>query len=71
METLQVISGKGSVRLTQTQLEKGYPNLKKSQSHFFYDINYNTETFSIYVFVCLKMLLTTVILKNKTKTVFL
>ena len=29
-------------------------------SHFFYDINQNTEPLSINVFVCLKMLLTTV-----------
>ena len=31
------------------------------KSHFYYDIEYSTETLSIFILVCLKMLLTTVI----------
>ena len=58
-KTLQVISFKDDVYLAQAKLEKRYPHFKKS--HFFYDIKYSIEMLSIYVLVCLKMLLTTVI----------
>ena len=49
-ETLQVISFKNNVSflLARTELEKMYPHLKKS--HFFYNINHNTEPLSINVF---------------------
>ena len=47
------------VLLVQTKFEKRYLHFKKS--HLFYDINNNKEPLSINVFVCLKMLLATVI----------
>ena len=41
------------------EVREKVPSFQKS--HFFYDINRNTESLSINVFVCLKMLLATVI----------
>ena len=43
----------------QVNFVEAYPHLNKL--HFFYDIKYSTETISIYDFVCLKLLLATVI----------
>ena len=51
------------------ELELKYPLFKKS--HFLYNINYYTEMLSVYIFVCLKMLVTVVIYKDRLQKVLL
>ena len=58
-ETLQVISFKMTCTSCTDKIREKVPSFQKVA--FFYDITYNTEALSINVFVCLKMLLATVI----------
>ena len=57
-KTLQVNLFKNDVYFLHGRKRKG---TLVSKSHFFYDINHNTEPLFINCFVCLKMLLATVI----------
>ena len=58
-ETLQVISFKNDVYFLHGR-SKSKDTLISKTSHFFYDIKYIKETLPIYGFVCLMMLLATV-----------
>ena len=58
-ESLQVISFKMKCTSCTDEVRERVPSFQKS--HFFYDINHNTEPLLIYIFVCLKMVLATVI----------
>ena len=57
-ETLQVISFKmtGTSCTDDTRVKVSFPKVT-----LFYNIKYSTETLSIYIFVCLKILLTALI----------
>ena len=53
-QTLQIISFKMTYASCMEEVREKVTHFKKS--HFFYDINHNTEPLSINVFVCLKLL---------------
>ena len=59
-ETLQLISFKNDVYFLHGRSYRNGTLISKSHT-FFFDINQNTEPLSINTFVCLKMLLATVI----------